>query len=109
LVISRWFFDYDSKFYGQDVLKDDYKPRAFIATYQDLGFIKDNVLTIISPVKQSKQFALKQLNNSKLKEDYRIFYDETLMTTKRQDLIKESTAYYQTASDMLSKKKYDVR
>jgi phosphoglycerol transferase MdoB-like AlkP superfamily enzyme len=102
-------FDYDSKFYGQDVLKDDYKPRAFIATYQDLGFIKDNVLTIISPVKQSKQFALKQLNNSKLKEDYRIFYDETLMTTKRQDLIKESTAYYQTASDMLSKKKYDVR
>ena len=100
-------FDYDSKFYGQDVLKDDYKPRAFIATYQDLGFIKDNVLTIISPVKQSKQFALKQLDNPKLKEDYRIFYDETLMTTERQDLIKESTAYYQTASDMLTKKKYE--
>lgn len=100
-------FDYDSKFYGQDVLKDDYKPRAFIATYQDLGFIKDNVLTIISPVKQSKQFALKQLDNTKLKEDFRIFYDETLMTTKRQDLIKESTAYYQTASDMLTKKKYE--
>ncbi|WP_339834500.1 LTA synthase family protein [uncultured Flavobacterium sp.] len=102
-------FDYDSKFYGQDVLKDDYKPRAFIATYQDLGFIKDNVLTIISPVKQSKQFALKQVDNPKLKEDYRIFYDETLMTTERQDLIKESTAYYQTASDMLTKKKYDVK
>lgn len=100
-------FDYDSKFYGQDVLKDDYKPRAFIATYQDLGFIKDNVLTIISPVKQSKQFALKQLDNPNLKEDFRIFYDETLMTTKRQDLIKESTAYYQTASDMLTKKKYE--
>lgn len=102
-------FDYDSKFYGQDVLKDDYKPRAFIATYQDLGFIKDNVLTIISPVKQSKQFTLKQLDNPKLKEDYRIFYDETLMTTERQDLIKESIAYYQTASDMLTKKKYDVK
>jgi hypothetical protein len=41
-------FDYQSKFYGQDVLKADYKPRALIATYQDL-LIKDNVLTIISP------------------------------------------------------------
>jgi hypothetical protein len=30
-------FDYQSKFYGQDVLKADYKPRALIATYQDLG------------------------------------------------------------------------
>jgi len=49
------------------------------------------------------------LDNTKLKEDFRIFYDETLMTTKRQDLIKESTAYYQTASDMLTKKKYDVK
>jgi hypothetical protein len=39
-------FDYQSKFYGQDVLKADYKPRALIATYQDLGLIKDNVLTI---------------------------------------------------------------
>jgi phosphoglycerol transferase MdoB-like AlkP superfamily enzyme len=99
-------FDYESKFYGQDVLKDVYKPRAFIATYQDLGYIKDNVLTIISPVKKSKQFALKQLDNSKLQEYYRIFYEETLMTSKRQDLIKESTAFYQTASDMLMHKKY---
>ena len=39
-------FNYQSKFYGQDVLKPDYKPRALIATYQDLGLIKDNVLTI---------------------------------------------------------------
>lgn len=102
-------FDYDSKFYGQDVLKDVYQPRAFIATYEDLGYIKDNVLTIIHPVKKSKQYALKQLDNPKLEEDFRIYYEEVLMTTKRQDLIKESTAYYQTASDMLSKKKYDVK
>jgi phosphoglycerol transferase MdoB-like AlkP superfamily enzyme len=31
-------FDYQSKFYGQDVLKADYKPS--FATYQDLGLIK---------------------------------------------------------------------
>jgi phosphoglycerol transferase MdoB-like AlkP superfamily enzyme len=33
-------FSYESKFYGQDVLKADYKPRALIATYQDLGMIR---------------------------------------------------------------------
>lgn len=99
-------FNYKDKFYGQNVLKDDYKPRAFIATYQDLGFIKDNVLTIISPVKQSKQFELKQIENPKLSSDFSIYYEETLMKSKRVDLIKESTAFYQTASDMLKNKKY---
>jgi len=48
-------FSYESKFYGQDVFKSDYKPRALIATYEDLGFIKDNILTIISPVKKAKK------------------------------------------------------
>ena len=99
-------FDYQSKFYGQDVLKESYKPRAFVATYQDLGFIKDNVLTILSPVKQSKQFELKRIENEKLNLDFQIFYDEILMKNKRQDLIKEATAYYQTTSNMLQKKKY---
>jgi phosphoglycerol transferase MdoB-like AlkP superfamily enzyme len=33
-------FNYQSKFYGQDVMQADYKPRALIATYQDLGMIK---------------------------------------------------------------------
>lgn len=102
-------FDYNSKFYGQDVLKDDYKPRAFIATYQDLGFIKDNILTIISPVKQSKQFVLKPTKNNKVSYDFNIYYEENLMKTKREDLIKECTAFYQTAADMLSKKEYDVK
>ena len=99
-------FDYQSKFYGQDVLKETYKPRAFIATYQDLGFIKDNILTILSPVKQSKQFELKRIENKKLSADFQIYYEEILMKTKREDLIKEATAYYQTASDMLQKGKY---
>jgi hypothetical protein len=102
-------FDYQSKFYGQDVMKEDYIARAFIATYQDLGFIKDNVLTIISPVKKSKQFALKQIDNPILGADFRIFYEENLMKTKRKDLINECTAFYQTASDILQKKKFEVK
>ena len=99
-------FGYQSKFYGQDVLKDTYKPRAFIATYQDLGFIKDNILTILSPVKKAKQFELKQIENEKLGTDFQIYYEEVLMKNKREDLIKEATAYYQTTSYMLQKKTY---
>ena len=99
-------FNYKDKFYGQNVLEDTYKPRAFIATYEDLGFIRDNILTIISPVKQSKQFKLKQIKNPKLSSDFSIYYEETLIQSKRDDLIKESIAFYQTASDMLKSKKY---
>ena len=59
-------FNYESKFFGQDVLKDNYKPRALIATYQNLGLIKDSILTILSPKQQVKQFHLNQIKNPKL-------------------------------------------
>lgn len=100
-------FEYQSKFYGQDVLKETYKPRAFVATYEDLGYIKDNILTILSPVKKAKQFELKRIENEKIDADYQIYYEEVLMKNKREDLIKEATACYQTAADMLQKKKYE--
>ncbi len=99
-------FNYQSKFFGQDVLKSDYKSRALIATYQNLGLIKDNVLTIISPKQQSKQYQLTNQLNSKVGSDFQIFYNEKSLDNVRPDLIKETISYYQTASDMLKKKKY---
>lgn len=99
-------FDYQSKFYGQDVLKTDYKPRAFIATYQNLGLIKDNVLTVLSPKKMVKQYQLKVNEDQKLGGDFQLYYDENQMTHVREDLIKETVTYYQTTSDVLKKKKY---
>ena len=99
-------FDYQSKFFGQNVLKPDYKPRALIATYQDLGLIKDNVLTIISPKKTIKQFRLTLKPNQKVASDFQIFYDQIPLTKERTDLVNETISYYQTASDMLKKKKY---
>lgn len=99
-------FDYQSKFFGQDVLKPDYKPRAFIATYQDLGFIKDNVLTILSPKQRVRQFEL-HLNQKKgIAPQYQIYYDEKPLKTERTDLVNETISFYQTASDMLKQKKY---
>ncbi len=99
-------FNYQSKFYGQDVLKPDYKPRAIIATYQDLGLIKDNVLTIISPKQQVKQFQLTLKPNQKVAPDFQIYYEQTPLFKERTDLVKETISYYQTASDMLKQKKY---
>ncbi|MEO8255426.1 MAG: LTA synthase family protein, partial [Flavobacterium sp.] len=99
-------FNYQSKFYGQDVLKPDYKPRALIATYQDLGLIKDNILTILSPKQTVKQFQLNLKPDQKLAPEFQIYYDQVPMNKERIDLVKEAISYYQTASDILKKKKY---
>ena len=99
-------FSYQSKFYGQDVFSPEYKPRAFIATYQDLGLIKDNVLTIISPVKKVKQFQLISQPNPKLKRGFNLFYEEKPLTKMREDLVNENISYYQTSAYLLKNKKY---
>jgi len=99
-------FNYQSKFYGQDVLKSDYKPRALIATYQDLGLIKDDVLTIISPKQQTKQYQLILIPKKGLEDDFQLYYEELPLVKERPDLVNETISYYQTASDILKKKKY---
>ena len=105
-VLGLLNFNYQSKFYGQDVLKTDYKPRALIATYQDLGLIKDNILTIISPKQRVKQFQLTLRPNQKVAPDFQIFYDQIPLTKERTDLVNETISYYQTASGILKEKKY---
>ena len=105
-VMGLLNFNYQSKFYGQDVFQSDYKPRALIATYQDLGLIKDNVLTIISPKQQVKQFQLNLKPDQKTAPEFQLYYDQTPLKKERTDLVKETVSYYQTASDMLKKKKY---
>lgn len=43
---------YDSRFYGRDLMRDEGKPRAFIANYQSLGLLKPDSLTILKPAKE---------------------------------------------------------
>ncbi|KAF2506800.1 sulfatase-like hydrolase/transferase [Flavobacterium zhairuonense] len=99
-------FDYESKFFGQDVFKTDYKPRAFIATYQDLGLIKDNVLTILSPKQVVKQYALKVKPMAGVAPDFQIMYEESPLKTERTDLVNDAISYYQSASYLLKEKQY---
>lgn len=105
-VLGLLNFNYQSKFYGQDVLKFDYRPRALIATYQDLGLIKDNILTIISPKQKVKQFQLTLRSGQKVAPEFQIFYDQVPLKQERIDLVNETISYYQTASDILKNKKY---
>lgn len=105
-VLGILNFKYQSKFFGKDVLNTNYIPRAFIATYQDLGYIKDDVLTIISPIKKTKQFDLIQQKNETFGTAYSIIYEEKPKTKMAVKLKKETIAVYQTASYILKNKKY---
>jgi len=104
-VMGMLHFSYESKFYGQDVFSPNYEPRAFVATYQDLGLIKDNVLTLISPVKKVKQYQLIQEKKNGLKPEFEIHYKEQPMAKLNIDLVNETIAYYQTAAHLLKAKK----
>jgi len=51
--------DYESWFYGRDILADDFRERAFVATYQDLGYLEDGRFTVLSPVGRAEQLLLR--------------------------------------------------
>ena len=47
---------YDSHFFGRSIYDKQYVNRAFIATYQDLGYLEGDVFTILSPVRRFEQY-----------------------------------------------------
>lgn len=80
-VLGLLDFNYESRFFGQDILKETFKSRIFIGGYQNLGFVKDGVSVILSPAKQ-----------------YSVKPDEA-EKEKIQNNLDEAIAYYQQASD----------
>ena len=97
-------FNYKTKFLGQDVFKENFQPKAYIATYQDLGLIKDNYLTIISPTKKVKQYSLK-LQNSQLQDNFKLYYDEIPVQKSVQNLVDDCVSAYQSVSYWLKENK----
>lgn len=52
-------FSYTSKFFGYDIFKlEPGRERAFISTYQNLGYLSDQELIVLSPQKKSESFSL---------------------------------------------------
>ena len=89
-LFSLLGFSYDSRFYGQDILSDDFRERAFMATYQDLGYYADGILTVLSPVRRIQQFSVSRSDGWEFSEEPMEVLDETVL--------KEAQAYYQTAN-----------
>lgn len=92
-ILGLLRFNYTSQFFGNDVLNTaEGKERAFISTYQGLGFIDNNKLIIQSPVKKVKQYAPD-------------FKTGTATEEKLSDtLARKAIAFYQAAAWLMKKR-----
>ncbi len=85
-LLGMMNFTYTSKFFGYDIFRlEPGRERAFISTYQSLGYLKDNKLVILTPQKHVTSYELssdmqpaRPIDDKKLEE--------------------EAIAWYQTAS-----------
>lgn len=105
-LMSLLNFNYNTKLLGQNVFSPNYQPRAYVATYQDLGLIKDNKLTVISPTRKAKQYDL-VLEESALPQEFKYLYDEKPVKKIDQKLVNDAVAAYQSTTQWLKKKQLD--
>ena len=90
-LLSIIGIDYDSEFYGKNIMNQNFTSRAFIATYQDLGYLEGDVFTVLSPVKRYKQYKwTPTLDNP--------FYLEVLNNTDEEMLEKAISLYQHSTS-----------
>jgi len=89
-VLSMLHYSGTTTFAGQDILSPDFKSRAMMATYQDLGYLQDNVLTVLSPVRKVQQYAVNY--------DGIDYVTDKLMNTVNKDVLLNAQAYYQWAN-----------
>ena len=79
--------DGDSQFFGRSVFAlPATPPRAFVSNYQSLGYLKNGVLTVLSPGRKVEAFGVDPAT-----------YESVAMPIDR-NLADEAIAYYQTAS-----------
>lgn len=86
---------YETKLFGQDILRPDFTPRAFISTYQRLGYLRNGYLTILNERQSVSQYRIKEegMQNSVLEK-----------VGEQPELIREAICFYQGASLANSKR-----
>ena len=82
-------FDYKAKFYGNDILKENFKERAFIGNYQKLGYVKNGYLYYLTPDKKSHKEKIEKLTLKSVK-----YHPEKITQEEEKEII----TYYQSAS-----------
>ena len=93
-------FNYTTKFIGQDIFAKGYQPRAYIATYQDLGYLTPEMLTIIAPLKKIRQYRLQQAAEQSAPA-YPIFYDQIALDQPEAQEVSHCISTYQATSQWL--------
>lgn len=79
-------FSYTSKFYGYDMFKlEAGRERAFISTYQNLGYLKDGHLVILLPQLKVEAFSIADK-------------EKPLVEMPNEILVNEAITWYQTSS-----------
>ncbi|MBT1071821.1 LTA synthase family protein [Pelotalea chapellei] len=83
-ILGLMNMNYESDFLGQDVLKDSGQaPRAFISTYQKLGYLTENQLLVLRPRKYAARY---QVNRGS---------GESKPLPLEEHLLEDMLAYYQ--------------
>jgi phosphoglycerol transferase MdoB-like AlkP superfamily enzyme len=127
-VFGLLHFSYLSKFIGQDVLQPSYKPRSFMATYQDMGYLEDSILTVLAPVREIAQYKISpdeensadtvakiirtttEVKNSLQHLPIQIKYNQTAIKPEHFNIPLKNMAisYYQTTSWLLQTDRYQA-
>lgn len=83
-------WSYDSRFYGKDILQmQPGEQRAFISTYQRLGYLRPGKLAVLEPVRHQRMFTYQSP-------------DAAHETKLDQAFMNEAISQYQTASFLFS-------
>lgn len=86
---------YRSKFFGRDVLNDP-PDRALLGTYQLLGLLTRDTLTLLGPNREAMAYRLSERATQ-------------TQTPPQEDLLFDTITYYQAASDLLEHGLYSTR
>jgi len=97
-VLGLLHWNYRSKFFGRDILRADFVPRALIGNYQKLGYFKNGNLTILNERQQLHQYRIvaEKIDATIAEEENPI--DETSA--------REAICYYEGASILYKEKLY---
>jgi hypothetical protein len=89
-VLGLLNFSYRSRFFGYDLLQlEPGRERAFPATYEKLGYLHNDVLTVLEPQRKLEQ----------MKPDYATG-DASPINPQNENQIDQAIAYYQVASEL---------
>ena len=99
-VMGLLNFSYESKFLGQDIFSRFYQPRAYIATYRELGYLTPETLSIIKPLREQIQYKIVP-EAEQPKVELPIFYQQLKVAQPDGKLMKECISAYETTYFLL--------